>query len=187
MARHYRRRSYRRHRANTTWQPKDFYKSVQNIADNDWHNVYLGSLTPGIQSNDGSTVDPFDNQHVLERARGVFLHTGTGVSSDSVINLYVAAFKVPHIFASKITDADMPDLRAAEDGEDYPLFVSCVCGTGRTEPTQNLDMIDSKAKRRFDPGDALCFSMTYKKYLGPSTTDLTVSLNLRILWKLLGT
>lgn len=175
---------------NTVWQPAYISKDEMNIAAQTEKSIYLGTVLPGVYDPNANpaAIDPFDNQHTLQRLRGVCLHEVYGNSGqDSLVHVNTAAFKVPVAVAGHITsDADMPNLFQSGDGEDYPYFMSHVCGTGRSSPTSNVDAIDNKAKRRFDPGDALVFSASYYNSSTETTLDLYIGLNLRFLWSLIG-
>ena len=176
-----------RQRENTVWQPTRIFKQETGINDSNVRNRLLLNLTPGVQQDSTSaTIEEFDSQHVLERVRGDFLHVAEGANAGAILHVCMAAFVVPRQVGKNLADADMPNLFASGDGEDYPIFINCVCGDGPTEPSTNIHMLDGKSKRRLDPGSNLVFSASFQRVDGNVSVTLNLALNLRILWKLLG-
>lgn len=183
----YKRRGRRRERHNTTWQPWAAYQAYSDV-DATPKSKLFGLLEPSIETTkpDGSVdYDYFDNQHMLERIRGICVHQGPSSGNDELVFVNIAAAKVPRLIATKLADADMPNLFHSGDGEDFPFFMSCSCG--QIGPDRNWNEVDVKSKRKFDPGDALIFSVTYYSPTAPVTRPLHISLNLRLLWRLFAT
>lgn len=182
MARRLRR--YRRRPQNTVWQPWRYHAELTLPANTNVNNKFLGAIYPGVVESDTS-VDSFDDAHILERIRGAVLHNANGGVGDSVVLLNTGIFVVPKVLADKLTDTDMPNLFHSDDGEDYPLYQSHICGTQGGAPSSNIDQIDNKAKRRLSPGDILAVTISWQRVDGSGTVKIQLALNFRILWKLL--
>ena len=192
MARYHRR--YRRKRQNTLWQPERVNRTWSSFNSSSRTHGLLQVIHPEMQfpAEGGSGIQPFANQYTLERIRGDFLHT-VDDASDAILYMNIAAWKVNRHLADEISaqsaqadkDKFMPDLFDTGDGEDYPLYINCICGASDASPTSNIHMIDNKSRRRFDPGDALVLSTTFQRAFGTTLSNIYVALNLRILWKLI--
>ena len=172
---------------NTVWQPYRVHKVIDNLVSQTETTFFMGTVTPSVVELDGS-VDPFDNQHTLERIRGQAAHVveGSNSTSSDIVAVNLAAFRIPAEVADNVrTNAEMPNLWRSGAGENYPFFMSCLCGTNAVELTDNVENVDSKAKRRFDPGDILVISGSYFNNGTNTTLDLHLSLNLRFLWSLI--
>ena len=188
MARNYRRRNYsRRRRENTVWQPYIQTWDQQNIPSKSFQHKLIDVVYPGIAKTGRTEDDYFEDQHVLERIRGTCLHNvdSGGGQTGQLVAVNMALFKVPAQLTESLSDADMPDLFKSGDGEDYPLFMSMICGVGADEPTSNLDVVDNKSKRKLDVGDAFALCLSYYNASTSTSLDLRIMLNLRFLWKLL--
>jgi len=152
----------------------------------------LGSLSPGIDTIDDTTnvvtTDHFDYPVVMERMRGQIFHAMDNGGNQSnfpsdPVPFSVAMFIVPSELARAIDDADMPNLFANADGDNYPLYFSHMCDA-RGSSIPPLDLVDVKSKRVVDVGSQLVIGATAKipSAFGTSV-DLQFALNLSILWR----
>lgn len=183
--RHSRRRyrSRRHRRQNTVWQPFKITHTKANIPQG-YSSSYIGTLYPGVLNRAG-TLDPFEDQHTLQRIRGQIFHqaSSTNTTYGEVMPVNVAMFKVPAaVGASGLTDADMPNLFQSGSGEDFPFYMACLCGDSVETRTE---VVDNRAKRRMDPGDSFVFSASYDSSGQGTQVDITISINFRLLWSLL--
>jgi len=124
---------------------------------------------------------------VLERIRGSCAHVGdAGVipqGQTTIFPVEMAACRVPAAVSRALDSDDLPDIIANLDGDDYFLFQSMICDVTSTNLSSGtLDVIDNKAKRRFELGDGILWLL---RVLNPLTVDLDLDfrLNVRILWK----
>jgi len=180
-----RRSHYRRKPQNVVWQraADAFTIDVPPGTPEGWlTGFYSNNITPGIGLHDDH-IDEFDDQHVLERVRGHVLHNAHGESIDLSLPISFAMLKVPIEFTVN-SNANTMD---TQKGDDYFLFQNGLCGLGDARPTTNVDLIDNKAKRRFDPGDVI--KILWSLFLPRAVAvnqDIKVEIgfNLSFLWKL---
>lgn len=197
MAR-FRRRPYRRsgHRhSNLTWQPVFISGQFGPLPYNaEGNHLFLGMTDPGVGTgiNAGGTARPtvekFTNEHTLERIRGYMSHEptlSTG-SSDNWFPLNIGATKVPAELANMLrtsSDIDCPNLFDSSDGEDFFFMMNHLCNVSGTPETE-LRNADSKAKRRFNVGDAIAWFASLVSPVSSATLKIDFTLNLRLLWRL---
>lgn len=183
--RRYRRRSHRRKPQNVVWQRVTDYASLvfNNKEAGEWTTgSFLTNITPGVGLHD-SRIEPFDDQMILERARGHIAHvteaTGSNTGND-ILPFSIGFLKVPVEFTVN-SDNNIMD---TSDGDDFFIFGNHVCG----EPISvNVDRVDNKAKRRFEPGDVikvLWAVQTPVALTGSNQIVIRVVYNLSFLWKL---
>jgi len=173
---------------NTTWQP---YQKTLNLTDIPaGNNTYLfGTMTPGVGAQ--GSIDPFDDDHVLERIRGRCAHAldfGSVTNEDRYWPVVMAGLKVPAEFVDglSIGRSTTLDVWNTEKGEDYFFWCSGLCNPQDTTNGDNLanEMIDNKAKRRFNSGDAIAWLLGVANPTNITTIDINVAMNFRLLWKL---
>jgi len=195
MGRRRYRRSYTRPARNRdyVWQRVQIpYKYETNVGNN-YVSYLLEQVSPGVvdinDTTNAITVDHFDYPIVLERTRGQLFHGAKGADStvygNGIFPVAVAAFVVPVEIGRALTDADMPNLFATEQGDNYPIFFSHLCDAGTDEESvPPFHEVDVKAKRTIDVGGSLVISTTAKV---PSAfggnVDLTFGGNLSFLWR----
>jgi len=181
------RRSYRRRRTNNTYTWQSFYlqKKLDGPSSQGNSSFVIGYTIPGV--GDGGTVSPairaFDAPHVLERIRGHICHDGATPAPGNEASWFpfsIAAMRIP---AGVIIDTDdIPSIMNNTEGDDYFFYGSHVCGA---RVSNNIDQIDSKAKRRFDVGDKIAWlGNIINPFVSGFNADVDLSLNVRLLWKL---
>ena len=186
MAR-YRRRGYRRRPANYIWQPVTFTENYRvntptaNVVDNRNLKVFKPGLN--MASDPIADVDAFENDHTLERVVGSMAHNGSGLqtsnTTDAWFPLTIAALRVPVGFTAQSIDLFDPS-----DGDDFIFRMDAVCNASATAAQPNWHNVNSKAKRRFNAGDAVQFLMSFIPNFTDTSWNLEVAFNLRFLWKL---
>ena len=148
-------------------------------------NIKIAQLFPQVAASDDPTVRPLTTQVNLERIHGHCLHNLiTSAGGDDSVGLNLGMFKVPVEVGDGLDSTDMPDLFKSGDGEDFPLFMSMICGVRGGEPSENFNVIDNKSKRRLDPGDSLMITVSYQNG-STNAYKVRFHINMRLLWKLL--
>ena len=184
--RRYHRRSRREH--NYVWQAFQLRHEI-SLSGSGYLSANLGQVIPGIPvakaDGTGYDMDPFDYEITLKRMRGHVIHQGSGSTSgdDKNIPINIAMFKVPAAFKNAI---ETPDLFAVEDeGDDYPLFYSHFCNPSPTNALEAAHVIDSKAQRKFEPGDAMRFAASlWRNSTFSTNSKIETLINVRVLWEL---
>ena len=178
-----RRRSYKRPERNYTWQPM-WLRHNENVTVNAGAQVdfSMGTFKPGVgDAGDPQQIDPFDNDHVIERVRGAMAHVGRATLNPSGSLWFpfsLAFLRIPAGFTGQPIN-----LFNSADGEDFVLRHDVVCRASNAEAVPNWHNLDSKAKRKFETGDEI---MVLGSLISPTNTDFTleICLNFRMLWKL---
>lgn len=183
--RRYYRRGYRRSKASMVWVPysrvDDFTLTSNTYCREDWP-----AFKPGMTSGTSGDTEHFDQDVILERIRGTIVHNGTGgVTNDNLFPFWSALLIAPANLLDKASGDELPDLRYNEDGDNYPFFDSSVCDVGSSSanvPTAHV--IDSKAKRRINVGDALKFFFGAMAPSFSGSAKIQLALNVRLLFRL---
>ena len=171
MARSRRRSSSLRREQKVSWYP--FWLSAEITLPNDTTTVQHGNL--GFFD-----LTPFvEHEATLERTRGriVLVKQTTGLGQFSV-----AGQVIPKKLAEATTIS--PDLTNHEDGDDFFFWQSFACVDSDATSQWNGAEIDSKARRRLEPGDCLSFSWTGRTLNTQGINEkYDLGLNVRILLK----
>lgn len=191
MAR-YHRRTRRRYRKPTTWQSMNWVEEITGNASTSGPVVLKSTklVYPGVQGSPrvGEGDRAFDQPLVLERMRGMMTHD-LPTSSNTVpeiVPVNVAALRVPAEVALGVSGNEIPNLANNLEGDDYFFYHASLCGD-QVSTQASTEMVDNKAKRRFEVGDAILFllNLTYPQLAsGSFQIKLAFGLNLRILWKI---
>ena len=141
MAR-YRRRSTSRRPQRVSWYPNWFSQSLS--LPNDTTTVVHGII------GHIDLTDIVDHEAVLERMRGrlVIVKDTSGVGQ-----FIVAGRVIPNQIAAA-SNSPVPDLTSYDDGDDYFFWQTFACVDSDATSMWNGAEIDSKAKRRLEPGSA---------------------------------
>lgn len=182
----HRRRRYSRPKTNYVWQPLVFSGVLSTggaVEDNGFYEGLIKDFVPGAHGG-GNTDHPFDNDHVLERVVGSMSHNGAGqlANQPGWFPFSIGAVRVPSGFSTPNTMS----LFDPQQGEDYFFRHDTVCNAiGTADAIPNWHDVNSKAKRKFEPGDKMAFLWSLMSPI-TSTRPITVELafNLRLLWKL---
>jgi len=180
------RRSRPRAKRNLTWQPMTNTKILTIPAATLTGAVVSGLLlkvSPGVYN--GTATVPFDADHVLERIRGSMAHNAQGQESTTLTDWFpftVAAVKIPKGLTFPATGLNLFE---NSEIDDFAFRMDAVCNAGTNDAIPNWHDVDSKAKRKFEVGDALQFLWSAVNP-GKDNRDKTIefSMNLRVLWKL---
>jgi len=167
--------SHTRKRHNFIWQPRAF--SFQLPSGSSYASVTVGNMEPGVTNEtDRGGFRQFEYDVMLERIRGTisaYSTTGVGYSFN------VAGYALP-VEASYSASAQ-PNLYNNGEGDDFPFFYSLMV----QDPQQNPFLVDTKARRRFEVGSSFVFFATVGDV--SLSNDVTVNMNLRFLWRVVGT